>query len=502
MPWRHGCPACSRIGPCGPWWSGMPVVLMGVLIRTNGSRSAPRRAGLARRRPRRSLSVPTARCAASAWSSRCGTGISASTVSGAAWSPPTAHDCAAGCPPGAWMTGLPVLQHQAGPAAQLRGRAGADDHAIPLPAGKPLEPDRRGELLLPLRPGWAHAPAGSSTEAGSQEAETRMASSGAAASTWAPLRIGLFRSLWIAALISSVGTWMQTVGAQWLLVHSPHAAVLVPLVQTADTLPAVLFALAGGVLADIFDRARLLVAVLAGMTAAGGALTVLTAAHRMPPALLLMFTFILGTGAILVTPAYQSLVPDMVPRPLLPSASALSSININLARAIGPAIAGLLVAQIGVAAVFALNTATFLFYAVVVAFHPRLGGTPQSSERFLPGLRAGGRYVRNAPVVRRILLRAALFLIPGSCLWALLPLVATTRLGLGAGGYGVLLAALGVGAIGGAFVLPQVRARLSANAMVAAASLIYAAALAVTVLSRNLVFTLVVLLVAGVAWIA
>jgi predicted MFS family arabinose efflux permease len=215
-----------------------------------------------------------------------------------------------------------------------------------------------------------------------------------------------------------------------------------------------------------------------------------------------MFTFVLGTGAILVAPAYQSLVPDMVPREQLPAAAALSSININLARAIGPAIAGLLVAQIGVAAVFALNTATFLIFAVVVAFHPRLGGTPQSSERFLPGLRAGGRYVRNAPVVRRILLRAALFLIPGSCLWALLPLVATTRLGLGAGGYGVLLAALGVGAIGGAFVLPQVRARLSANAMVAAASLIYAAALAVTVLSRNLVFTLVVLLVAGVAWIA
>ena len=295
---------------------------------------------------------------------------------------------------------------------------------------------------------------------------------------------------------------MQTVGAQWLVVHDAHAAILVSLVQTAYTLPAVLFALVGGVLADIFDRVRLLVAVLAGMTATGAALTVLTAAHRMPPALLLMFTFVLGTGAILVAPAYQSLVPDMVPREQLPAAAALSSININLARAIGPAIAGLLVAQIGVAAVFALNTATFLLFAVVVAFHPRLGGTPQSSERFLPGLRAGGRYVRNAPVVRRILLRAALFLIPGSCLWALLPLIATTRLGLGAGGYGVLLAALGVGAVGGAFVLPQVRARLSANAMVAAASLIYAAALAVTVLSRNLVFTLLVLLVAGVAWIA
>ena len=335
-----------------------------------------------------------------------------------------------------------------------------------------------------------------------REVEPRAVGSGSAPSAWAPLRNGLFRTLWIATLVSNVGTWMQTVGAQWLVVHDAHAAILVSLVQTAYTLPAVLFALVGGVLADIFDRVKLLVAVLAGMTATGAALTVLTAAHRMPPALLLMFTFVLGTGAILVAPAYQSLVPDMVPREQVPAAAALSSININLARAIGPAIAGLLVAQIGVAAVFALNTATFLFYAVVVAFHPRLGGTPQSSERFLPGLRAGGRYVRNAPVVRRILLRAALFLIPGSCLWALLPLVATTRLALGAGGYGVLLAALGVGAIGGAFVLPQVRARLSTNVMVAAASLIYAAALAVTALSRNLVLTLLVLLVAGVAWIA
>ena len=334
------------------------------------------------------------------------------------------------------------------------------------------------------------------------ELERGMAGSGSASSSWAPLRIRLFRTLWIAALVSNVGTWMQTVGAQWLVVHAAHAAILVSLVQTADTLPAVLFALVAGVLADIFDRVKLLVAVLAGMSATGAALTALTAAHRMPPALLLMFTFVLGTGAILVTPAYQSLVPDMVPRPELPAASALGSISINLARAVGPAIAGLLVAQTGVPAVFALNTATFLLYAIVVASHPQLGGTPESPERFLPGLRAGGRYVRNAPVVRRILLRAALFLVPGSSLWALLPLIATRRLALGPGGYGVLLGALGVGASGGAFVLPQIRARLSANAMAAVASLIYAAALVAVVLSRAPTLTILVLLPAGVAWIA
>jgi hypothetical protein len=155
-----------------------------------------------------------------------------------------------------------------------------------------------------------------------------------------------------------------------------------------------------------------------------------------------------------------------------------------------------------VAAVFALNTATFLLYAIVVACHPRLGGTPQSPGRFLPGLRAGGRDVRHAPVVRRVLLRAALFLVPGSALWALLPLIATSRLGFGPGGYGVLLGALGVGAVGGAFILPQIRARLSANALAAAASLTYAAALAAVALSRSLALTIVVLLPAGVAWIA
>jgi Transmembrane secretion effector len=201
-----------------------------------------------------------------------------------------------------------------------------------------------------------------------------LAVSGTASSTWAPLRIGLFRTLWIAALVSNVGEWMQTVGAQWLLVHDSHAAILVSLVQTADALPAVLFALVAGVLADIFDRVKLLLAVLAGLTAAGGALTALTAADRMPPALLLMFTFVPGAGGILAEPAYQSLVPDLVPRPQVPAASALGSISINVARAIGPAIGGLLVARIGVAAVFGLNTATFVLSNVNAAlqlFLPR-----------------------------------------------------------------------------------------------------------------------------------
>src|SRR5438270_110658 len=194
----------------------------------------------------------------------------------------------------------------------------------------------------------------------------RMAEPSGSVSTWSPLRIGVFRAMWIAVLVANIGTWMQTVGAQWLLVHLPHAAILVALVQTADFLPDVLFALVGGALADVFDRRRLLIVVQLIMASVGGALTVLTFAGQMPPALLLVFTFALGCSSVFTNPAYQSLVPELVPRHQLRAASSLASISINLARLIGPALAGLLIARTGVAAVFALNALTYVFFAAVL----------------------------------------------------------------------------------------------------------------------------------------
>ena len=323
-----------------------------------------------------------------------------------------------------------------------------------------------------------------------------------AVSTWAPLRIGLFRALWLAVLVSNVATWMQTVGAQWLLVSQPHASILVALVQTADYLPDVLFGLIGGVLADTFDRRRLLMAIQGFLVVVGAALAALTFAGQMPPALLLTFTFLIGCASVVTVPAYQALVPDLVPRAQLQSASALSSISINLARAAGPAIAGVVIARAGVGAVFALNTAMYLlFLLVLVAWRPP-AGAPKAAEGFISALRAGGRYVRYAPVVRRILLRATLFLVPASALWALLPLIASQRLAQGADGYGLLLGAMGVGAIGGAFILPRVRARLSLNALLVASGVAYAAVLAIVVLLTNAVVILIALLPAGVAWMA
>src|SRR5579864_674766 len=322
-------------------------------------------------------------------------------------------------------------------------------------------------------------------------------------STWAPLRIGVFRAMWIAVLVSNVGIWMQTVGAQWLLVHLPHAAILVALVQAADYLPDVLFGLVGGALADVFDRRRLLIVVQLSLAGVGAALAALTFAGQMPPALLLTFTFVLGCSSVFSNPAYQSLVPELVPREQLRAASALGSISVNLARLIGPAIAGILIARTSVAAVFALNALTYLFFgAVVAAWRPRKGTGPELPERFLSAMQAGRRYVLNAPVVRRILLRAGVFLVPASVLWTLLPLVASRQLGLGADGYGLLLGALGAGAVMGALVLPRFRGRISATGLMLAASAVYTVVLVLIILVPNAILAVIVLLPAGAAWIA
>jgi MFS family permease len=324
-----------------------------------------------------------------------------------------------------------------------------------------------------------------------------------APSAWAPLRVGAYRALWIALLISNIGTWMQTVGAQWLLLDAPNAVTLVALVQTASMLPILILALPAGVLADTLDRRRLLIGVQVFQVAVSVILASLTIAGQMGPALLLTLTFTLGAGAALMLPAWQALIPDLVPRQDLPAASALGAINMNAARAIGPAVAGVLISWAGVGFVFALNAVTFVAFALVLLFwRPRIDRPDRSPERFNAALRAGGRYVRHSPIVRRILLRATLFLVPGSALWALIPLVASRRLGLSASGYGLLLGALGVGAVAGAVLMPMLRQRLSTNGTLVASGVAYGVALLVVGIVPNSIAVLAALLFAGAAWIA
>src|SRR5512133_3503920 len=323
-------------------------------------------------------------------------------------------------------------------------------------------------------------------------------------SAWAPLGQRVFRWLWLGVLISWIGTWMQTVGAQWRLVDEPNAAALVSLVQAAGTLPMMLLALPGGVLADSFDRRWLLITVQAYLFVVSILLTLLAAAGLMPPALLLALTFALGVGAAVQIPAWQAMMPELVPRTQLRAAARLDLVSVNLAYAVGPVLAGLVIAYLGgVAGVFAFKAASAVLFAVALLFcrFPSAGSVTRR-ERFLPALRAGGRYIWHEPIVRRILLRTVLFVVPAMALWALLPLIASRRLGLGADGFGALFGAFGFGAIVGAMALRRVRDRLSNNGMLGAAGLLYAAATAVIVLAPGFLAALVTLMFAGLAWMA
>jgi MFS family permease/quinol monooxygenase YgiN len=322
-------------------------------------------------------------------------------------------------------------------------------------------------------------------------------------SAWTPLRVAAFRALWFAQLGTMTGTWMQTVGAQWLLVDAPNATTLVALVQTMSMLPVLLLALPSGVIADSFDRRRLLVLVQCCSFVVAAALAALSALTQVSAPLLLTFTFLLGCGAALTTPAWLAVIPDIVSRDQLPAAAALGSISINLARAAGPAVAGVLISLAGVPIVFAINAVSYAALAVaLLVWGPRPAVAGDIPERFVPALRAGARYIRHSLITRRILLRSILFVAPGAALWALLPLVATERLGLAAAGFGFLLGALGIGAVAGALVMPRLRAHVTASQLIGAASLLYAIALLAMALVVNVPLVVAVLILAGAAWLA
>ena len=321
-------------------------------------------------------------------------------------------------------------------------------------------------------------------------------------STWAPMASRVFAALWVAQLVSNFGTWMQTVGAQWQLVGEPNAATLVSLVQTATTLPIMLLSLPSGVLADLVDRRRLLITSQSTMAVVAAILTGLTGAGLLTPGLLLTLLFLLGCGQALNGPAWQAIQPELVPRSQIPDAAALNSMNMNIARAVGPAIAGFLVSLAGPTLVFGLNAVSFLaVVAVLVAWHPPSRETELPAERPGAALSAGMRFVRSSPAVRRILLRSLLFVAPAVALWALLPVVASDQLGLGAGGYGILLGALGVGAVAGAVGLGAIRARLSSNRMLALSAAVFGVATLVLATVTVVWIVVVGLVFAGLAWL-
>jgi MFS family permease len=323
-------------------------------------------------------------------------------------------------------------------------------------------------------------------------------------SALAPLARPVFRALWIAALVSNVGFWMQSVGAVWQVGTVSSSAALVALVQTTISLPIVLLALPAGAAADVFDRRRMLLATQSWMLISAAALCLATVLGVASPAVVLGLTFMLGLGNAANAPAWQATIPELVGggRLLLP-AVALNSAGFNIGRAVGPAIGGLVVAAAGPAAVFGLNAVSYLgVLAVLWRWRRRPQDDLGAGEQVLGAIGAGVRYVRFAPPLRAVLVRTALFILPASALWALLPVVARGRLGLDATGFGLLLGALGIGSVAGAAALPKLRRAVPIDRRVVAGTGLYALSTVALALLDSPALVFVAMVAAGLAWLA
>ncbi|HET8823195.1 MAG TPA: MFS transporter [Thermoleophilaceae bacterium] len=291
-------------------------------------------------------------------------------------------------------------------------------------------------------------------------------------SALAPLRRPGFRAAWTALAGSQLVIWMNTVGAVTVIASLSDSPTLIALVQTANSLPAVLLALLMGSMADIVDRRRFAIASQSWMLLSVAALAALTLTDVITAGLALALTFALGAGMATTFVIYQALTQDFVPRKELMSAVALNGVAINLARAIGPALAGIVIAALSAGALFAVEAALLVMIVGLVALRVRPPGPAKASgERLAPAMRAGLRFVRFSPPVRTVLLRGAAFSISASALWALLPVAALGRLGLSDRSFGLLMACVGTGAILGATLLPRLRRRLPFDRMIALASL-------------------------------
>ena len=320
-------------------------------------------------------------------------------------------------------------------------------------------------------------------------------------SLWRPLSTPLFRNLLIADVMSDIGTFMQTVGAAWLMVSLGAGPMYVALTQTASTLPFFLLALPAGSIGDIVDRRKLILYTEAWMVCVAMALAVVTLTGVVTPWILLALTFALSAGDAFETPTWRAVLPELVRKEDLPAASALNGIEFNVARAVGPALAGLLIAAAGVGAAFLVNVASFVGVILVVARWKR-----PVHKRTAPPETVGGatvaaiRYVRYAPAIRALMLRSGAVMFFASASFALLPTVAH-NVSNSAIGYGILLGCFGAGAVGGALLMQPARARWSTEAVASMA----VAVLGVTMVATGLVHVLggliVVMLVSGAAWI-
>jgi predicted MFS family arabinose efflux permease len=322
-------------------------------------------------------------------------------------------------------------------------------------------------------------------------------------SPWSPFRYTAFTVIWVATVVANIGSWMYSASAAWLMTSLDGDPLMVSLVQVASTLPVFLFALPAGALADIVDRRRFLIAGESFTLIVSTAFAALIWFHLITPLTLLLFVFLIEAGGAVTAPAWQSVVPDLVPKKDLPGAVSMNSVGVNVSRAIGPALGGLITARFGIAAPFWVNAVSNLgtLGALVWWRSPHDRASQLPAEHFTSAIRTGVRYARNNRYLRSTLVRAAAFFLSASCYWALLPLVARHQIGGGATFYGVLLGAIGASAIVGAFALPWLRAHIGPNRLVAAGSIGTAVTLVLFGAARTPVVGVAASLIAGVSWI-
>jgi MFS family permease len=323
-------------------------------------------------------------------------------------------------------------------------------------------------------------------------------------SPWSPFRHRVFAVLWTATVISNVGTWMQNAAAGWLMTGLNPNPLVVSLVQVATTLPMFLFGLPAGALADILDRRRLLIGVQIGLTLSIAIFAVMVWRQWATPVTLLVFTFLTGAGAALIGPSWQAIVPQLVPREHLGPAVAANSIGLNISRAIGPALAGFIISELGIAAPFWVNAASNVaVIGALIWWQPPVARSDRlPAERFGSAMLIGLRHAAANLGLRATMVRAIGFFISASAYWALLPLVARDQIGGGPGLYGLLLGMIGTGAVLGAFILPFLTHRLGADRVVIAGTLGTAAALILFGIAKLPATALAASFVAGLAWIA
>jgi MFS family permease len=326
----------------------------------------------------------------------------------------------------------------------------------------------------------------------------------APSSAWAPFRHRTFTVIWIGTVISNIGGWMSSAASGWLMSSLDSSPLIVALVQVATSLPIFLLAIPAGALSDIIDRRKYLVAGELFIMGTSIAFAVLVTRHLITPASLLLMTFITSVGSAMTAPAWQAVVPVLVPKSALPQAIALNSAGVNVSRAVGPALGGLLVSALGIAAPFWIDA--FSNAGVIGGLFtwqpPAKGRGGLPPERFGSAIRAGLRHARYNPHLTATLIRAAAFFLFASAYWALLPLVARQQPDSSPALYGGLLGVIGAGAVGAAFTLVWLKERLGADGLLAAGTVGTALATALFGLSHHPTVALVASLIAGAAWIA